>query len=355
MAKQVTLDDIAEEAGVSKATVSAVINEKPVVKESTKERVLDAIEKLGYEKPGLEVRLQGRKQRSIGLIIKEADNPFYIEVVQGARSFARERGYALLVASSEGNHAEEANLVALLKQQGCTGLILSPVLDDHSDLSALFALNREAYPLVLFEQVRGLQADLVAIDHVEAARQATRHLIEQGHTQIVHFAGPAYSAPSEQRVEGFRLAFSESHVRFAEEMVVPTGARKKEGYEQALAYFKERSGKDRPTAVVCYNDQLAIGVYRALQELGVGVPEEVSLIGHDNLDLLEYFPMPLSSVDTGAREAGQRAAELLIDRVEGKGAPAAQKVYLEPQLMIRQSTRSPDETAKVKVDSDGER
>lgn len=340
MTGRVTLEDVGKEAGVSKATVSAVINNKPIVRDETKGKVLDAIEKLGYHVDGIEMRLKGRRRSSIGLIIKEGDNPFYMGVASGARDLATERGYALIVVSSQGDHAEEMELVALLKEQGCSGLIMSPTAAEESDLSYLFVLRRGGYPLVMLEQVRGLQADLVTVDNVVACKRATQHLIDQGHGRIIHFAGPDYSMPSKQRAEGFRLAFSESHLKYDNSLVIPAGAHIRNGYEVALKYFSERTRDEWPTAIVCYNDQLAIGVYRAMLEMKISVPEDVSIIGHDNIELTEYFAVPITSVDTSPRQVGCKAAELLIRRIEGESPDEAQRVYLETTIAERESVRN---------------
>lgn len=340
MPKNVTLEDIAKHAGVSKATVSAVINDKPVVKKSTRQKVLHAIEELGYKASGMDIRLQGTKQKSIGLIVKEIDNPFYNEVAFAARSYARERGYSLLVGSSEGNSKEGRDLVALLKEQGCLGVIVGPILDEDSDLSYLFVLQQGGYPMAILEEVRGLQTDLITVDNVEATKLATKYFIDQDHTRILHFAGPRYSTTSMQRAEGFRRAFSESYLRFEHNLVVPAGAHMVDGYEKALEFFPALPPEERPTALICFNDQVAIGAYRALQEMGISVPEEVAICGHDNIDMLDYYPAPISSVDVHTDTMGRRAAEMLIDRIEKGQQTSPQRVYVETDFIVRTTAMS---------------
>ena len=338
MTDRVTINDVAAQASVSKATVSAVLNNKPSVRESTRERVLAAMDELNYKPRGGELRLKGGKRRSIGLIVKEVENPYFADVAHGVRSYASECGYALFVASSEGEHQEEMDLVALFKAQGTAGVILAPTLDDHSDLSYLFDLKRSEYPFVLIGKVPGLQADLVSLDNVDAMKTAVKYLIDQGHTRIIHFAGPAYSTYSKERIEGFRSAFSESYLMFEDDLVVAAGAHMEDGYRRALAYFREH-GENLPTAVTCYNDQVALGVFRALHELGIGVPDEVSLIGYDDIDLLKYLPVAFSSVRSPKREVGRKAAELLIRRIEAKKPLSPEKVYLRAELVLRNSSR----------------
>jgi DNA-binding LacI/PurR family transcriptional regulator len=336
---QPTINDVARLSGVSKATVSAVLNETGTVKRSTRDRVLQAIESLNYRKSGPDARGQGQQMRSIGLVIKEIDNPYYGEVVTGARAAAQESGYALLVTSSEGEYEAERRAVELLQRNGVDGLILTPVLDDDADLSHLFELKRRNFPFVLLEELRGVPASLVDVDNEEAARKAVEYLIEQGHSRFVHFAGPAYSSHSQERIDGVRRACSASHVIFTDQDVVRAGAHLEDGYRAGLEYFGARAPAQRPTAVTCYNDLVALGLCRALAELGLSVPGDVSVVGFDDIQLLEYLPLRLTSVRMPKFEMGQLAAQMLIRHIESRETLPPQKVYLESELVVRDSTR----------------
>ncbi len=342
MAKNPTIADVAERADVSKATVSAVINDKDTVKDSTRRRVQRAIEELNY-RPRASARRRFRSPagKSIGFVIKEAENPYYAEVVAGMRAPAQEKGYTILVSSSEGSFEAEQQIVDLLASKDVDGLIITPALDGHADLTHIFELKRRNVPFVLLEEVRGVQANLVDVDNVAASGKATGHLIGLGHERIVHFAGPAYSTHSEERIEGTRRAFSESKLIFSEEIVIEAGVHLKDGYETGLAYFRSLTPEDRPTAVTCYNDLIAVGLLRALQELGLGVPEEVSIIGHDDVELLEYLSPPLTTIGSPKAEMGRRAAEMLIRQIEASEVLPVEKVYLDGELVLRASVAPP--------------
>ena len=340
MAQRPTIDDVAREAGVSKASVSAVINHKPGVSERTRRRIQDVMERLNYRPSGAAVtRGPGRKRRSIGLVIKEMDNPYYTEVATGALAEGRKHGYTVLVASSEGDYEAEKEAVELMREQGVDGIIITPVLDEHADLSHLFELKRRNFPFVLLEEIRGVRASLVDIENTEASRRAVEHLIEGGHTRIVHFAGPEYSMHSRERVEGVYRAFSRSPGVFADEAIVPAGAHLEDGYRAGLAYFRGRPAKERATGVTCYNDLVAMGVMRALSELRIRVPDDVSVIGFDDLQVVDYLAVPLSSVRVPKHEMGRRAAEILIRHVEAHEALPPVKEYLAGELVLRASTR----------------
>lgn len=340
--KRATIGDVARLAGVSKATVSAVLNDKGTVRDSTHDRVVEAIRELNYRprRPGDTVQVGDR--RSLGLLIKEVDNPYYQEVVAGIRAFGSRHGYAVVVASSEGDAAAEREQTELLRRLGVAGLIVTPVLNPETDLSHLFELQRRNFPFVLLERILGLQASLVDIENAEGSRAATEFLIKQGHQRIVHFAGPAYSMHSRERVDGVRHAFSRSRLVFPDEAVVPVGAHLEDGYREGLAYFRDRDRSERPTAVTCYNDLVALGLIRALRELGLDVPGDVSVVGFDNLALLPYTGIPLTTVNVPKVEMGERATEMLIRRIESEGTLPPERAVLQGEVVVRGTTRSLD-------------
>lgn len=343
--RRATIDDVAREAGVSKATVSAVLNDTGTVRVSTRERVLAAIDLLNY-RPSLAARgarttrADGHRPRALALLVKELDNPYYAEIAHGARAQASRSGYSLLVASSEGSYETERQAVELIQALDVAGLIATPVLDAQADLSHFFELKRRNFPFVLLEEVLGVPASLVDIDNREASRKAMAYLIGLGHQRVVHFAGPSYSMHSQQRVDGVRQACSASELVFTDADIVVAGAHLADGYRAGLAFFRQRAAAQRPTAVTCYNDLVAAGLCRALTELGLRVPDDVSIIGFDDIPLAQYLAVPLTTMRLPKQDMGRRAAQLLIRRVEADAVVAPQKVVLDAELVVRSSTRA---------------
>ena len=333
------MDDVARLADVSKATVSAVLNSTFHVGDTTRERVLGAIAQLNYRAHHTRRgRARTEHGSSLGLVIKEVDNPYYAEVVLGARDVAEEAGYTLTVASSEGEHEAERRAVNALRANGIEGIMLTPVLDETADLAHLFDLKRRNVPLVLLERVRGLRASLVDVDNVRASRRAMDYLIARGHTRLAHFAGPAYSMHSQERIEGVRLASSgASHIVLADGDIVTAGAHLADGYRAALSYYGARPAGERATGVTCYNDLVAIGVYRALHELGLRVPDDVSVIGFDDITLAEYALVPLTTVRMPKRRMGALAAQMLIQQIESRTVLPPRSETLESELVERAS------------------
>lgn len=336
----VTIHDVASRAGVSIGTVSAVINRKSSVSKATRRKVQETIDELNYRpSAAARRRLQPSNEKSIGLVIKEVHNPYFADIICGVQQAAKDFGYGVLVVSSERTYDLEQQLVELLVAKDVEGLIINPLLDEQSDLSHLFDLKRRNIPLVLLESVRGMQASMVDVDNVAASKAAVMYLIERGHKRIVHFAGPRYSMHSDERIEGVRRAFSTQRLVFDDHDIVHAGARLEDGYHAGLDYFRDRTD-DRPTAITCYNDLVALGLIRALNELGLRVPEDVSVIGYDDIDMASYAAMPLTTVRVPKREMGKQAAEILIRHIEALDAGHVEKICLKAELIERKSTRS---------------
>jgi LacI family transcriptional regulator/LacI family repressor for deo operon, udp, cdd, tsx, nupC, and nupG len=342
--KNPTISDVARLAGVSKATVSAVLNNKSSIRESTRRTVVRAMEELAYRpSPSARRGFRPAQGKSIAFVVKESGNPYYAEVLAGIEEIAAERGYLVSVNSSAGDYERERRIVEQCTEREVDGLIITPIRHDDSDLSHIFELKRSNVPFVLLEKVPGIQASLVDVDNARGSWEAVKYLIEQGHARIAHLAGPQYSEHSRERVDGVRRAFSESQLIFDESMIVHAGDSLEDGYRAGFAYFRDHA--ERPTAVTCYNDLVAIGLLKALRELKIRVPEDVSVIGFDQLQLLDYFPLQLSTVSIPKHEMGKHAAELLIRQIEASRDLPAERVVLATELVLRESTRPPRKSA----------
>ena len=339
--KRPTITDVARQAGVSKATVSAVLNDSQGVKTDTRDRVLSAIDTLNY-RPTQPTGVKAlSRYRSIALLIKEYDNPYYDEVTAGVRSYAETQGYMLFVMSSEGSYEAERRAVEWLRDKGIDGLVAAPVLGEQADLSHFFELKRRNFPFVFLEQVRGVSASLVDIDNASASQKAVEYLFGLGHRRVAHFAGPAYSAHSQERVDGVRRAYSSTHLVLAAEDCVEAGAHFEDGYRAAISFFQSRGEDDRPTAVTCYNDLVAMGLCKALGDLGLRCPEDISVVGFDDIRFCETFGVPLTTVRVPKFEMGDLAAQMLVRLIESKQSVTPQRVYLDATIVVRASTAPP--------------
>jgi DNA-binding LacI/PurR family transcriptional regulator len=338
--KRMTIEDVAERAGVSKGTVSAVINAKNTVKPRTRDHILEVMKELNFRPKGMARNLRnGDQDKTIGIIIKNLNYPFYTSIATGVKEYADSKGYSVVVASSEDDHKCEKKFSHLFSTKDIKGAIIAPIVEGTSEIDHLFRLRMINYPFVLLEEVKGIQANVVAIDNLKAIKKAVTYLIESGHTKIVHFAGPPSSSHTQERSEGFRHAFSESTLAFNNDMILSVGCQYEVTFGKTIEYFKNRSRADYPTAIVCFNDQQALAVMIALKGLNIRVPDDVSIIGNDDIYNAKVYPVPLTTIRAPQHEIGKKAAEILIRNIESSTLLPIERVVLETELMIRESSK----------------
>jgi len=338
--KRITIIDVAKRAGVSKGTVSAVINAKNTVKPGTRDHILNVMKELHFRPKGVARNLKnGKEDKSIGIIIKDLNYAFYTSIASGVEEYANSKGYSVIITSSENDHECEKKFTYLFSAKDIKGAIIAPIIEGNSEIEHLFKLKMINYPFVLLEDVKGIQANVVAIDNIKAIKKAVKYLIDSGHTKIVHFAGPPASSHTKERIEGFRHAFSESTLAFNDEMIVSIGSRYEESFGNTLKYFKNKSKKDYPTAIVCFNDQQALAVITALKKLGIHIPEDISIVGNDDIYYAKIYPVPLTTIRAPKEEIGKTAAEILIRNIESSTIIPIERVVLDTEFIIRESTR----------------
>ncbi len=338
--KEITIGDIAKRAGVSKGTVSAVLNEKKIVKRSTREYILSIIKELNYRPKGFARNLKyGDAGKCIGIIVKELNYPFFTTIAEGAKEYANSMGYSLIITSSDYNHESEKNITELFLAKDIRGAIIAPIVEGNSEIEHLFKLKGLNYPFVLLAEIKGIISNVVEIDNKRAIKKAVEYLINNGHKKIVHFAGPPESAHTQERIDGFHNAFSESPLAFNKGMIVQVGAHTQESYEKTIKYFKSKKRKDYPTAIVCFNDLQALAVMTALRDLNIKVPKDISVIGNDDIHYAEIYSVPLTTIRSPQREIGQKAAEILIRNIESSTVIPMERIILDTELIVRKSTR----------------
>ena len=338
--KKITIEDVARRSGVSKGTISAVINAKNTVKPATRDHILAIMKELNFRPKGVARNLKyGNQEKTIGIIIKDLNYPFYTSIATGVREYANSKGYSVIVTSSENDHECEKKFSHLFSAKDIKGTIIAPIVEGTAEIEHLFKLKMINYPFVLLEDVKGIQANVVAIDNLKAIKKAVKYLIENGHTKIVHFAGPQQSSHTQERIEGFRHAFSESTLVFNKEMIVSVGSHYEESFTKTIEYFKNKNREDYPTAIVCFNDQQALAVMAALKSLNIKIPDDISIIGNDDIYYAKIYPVPLTTIRAPQEEIGRRAAEILIRNIESSTLLQNERVVLETEFIIRESTK----------------
>lgn len=330
MAKR--LAEVARTVGVSEATVSRVLNEKPGVGEATRQAVLTALDVLGYERP---TKLRGERARLVGLVLPELSNPIFpafAEVVGGSLA---QSGYTPVLCTQTAGGVSEADYINLLLQQQVSGVVFAGGLytqgfASHDHYERLREVN---LPTVLVNApVDGLGFHTVSCDDRVAAQLAVRHLLQLGHRHIGYVLGSRDHVPSIRKYEAARKETTGAGLEFEEQHVVWSMFSLEAGQAAATTLL----GGD-VTAIVCASDPLALGVIRAAQRAGLRVPDDVSVIGFDDSALMGSVAPPLTTLRQPIEPMGRLVMELLAAQMRGE-APAVQEFLFEPELVVRAST-----------------
>jgi LacI family transcriptional regulator len=323
--------DVARAAGVSVSTVANVLNNPAVVAEPTRRRVEDAMETVAFVRSGPARQLRGLPSRLVGSVTLDQANPFYAELNRGIEDRLDEAGCMLLACSTDVRPDRELRILQLLEEQSPRGIVITPTGDN---LAQLAAISRRGTPVVLLDAAQGaLQLCAVGVDHVLGGALAGEHLVALGHRRIAFLSATSDVGPVLDRRAGLRRALAGAGVAAPVEVHIPS-AGFFDGTDAAIASVLSLA--DPPTAVVCLNDIAAVAVIRALHGRGLRVPEDMSVVGYDDLPFVAHLHPPLTTVRRPIRHLGRVAADLLL----GEGSPVHrhQEVVFDPELVVRSST-----------------
>lgn len=329
-----TIRDVARLAGVSIATVSAVINGKGGVSPELTQRVVGAMETLDYHPNQVARSLKVRETRTIGMVIPDVTNPFFTDVMRGVEDEARRNGYSVIFCNTDEDPELELHQLNTLFARRVDGVLLAPT---HSH-TAQDRLTRRRFPVVLFDRIpTDFSGAAVVIDNLEASRKAVRHLIELGHERIAIITGRLSLSNGLDRLEGFRRALQEAHLPLPEGYIARGNFRLESGYECALQLMQL---PDPPSAIFSCNNKMTLGVMRALGQLGIPCPERVSVLGFDDFDWAANFSPRLTTIAQPAYQMGKTAVELLLRQLPTRkeSTDGNQVVTLAATLRVRDST-----------------
>jgi len=332
-----TIRDVAARAGVSHQTVSRVINDSPRVTEATRERVANAIRELAYVPSPMARGLTTNQTRSIGVVADDVSDHFFARVVAGAEEEARRRDYYLMIGSVEPDE-EEAGYLRLMLERRVEGLILArpSVPLEEADLAAA---RTAGVPLVAVgsSELPGIPA--VDVDNRRGGYDATRVLLEHGHRQIATIVGPAGWPSAAARFDGYRDALREAGVAEAPELVEHAADWGLESGQAAAAALLGRGASF--TAVFAHSDLTALGAIRELRSAGLRVPDDVSVVGYDDLPVAAYVEPALTTMHQPMGEVGALAAGIVLDQIAGGEAPEPRTHLLAAVLVTRESVAAP--------------
>ena len=335
--KHITISDIAKEAGVSRATVSGVLNNNPAVAQKTREHVLRVIEKHNYSPNETARALARRHTGLIGLVVKDISSPLYSGISLGVEAACSKSKYNVVIGNTHTKAELEIEYLNLLKRRRVDGIIILP-LQRQSDIKLFHELEERHLPFVLLGDLPDVRAPLVRSDDITGAFNATAHLLKNGYRRLLYLSGPLDFLASERRKQGFRKAHQDIGMSVSDDQEIICGWRIQDGYCKGIERY--RTIRNKFDAVFCYNDSVAIGLIRALSENGIRIPEEIGIIGFDDSEFSNYINPGLTTVAQPSFEIGYRATEILIDRIKSDHLKSVESVLLDTKLIIRETCGS---------------
>ena len=334
--RHVTIRDVALEAEVSLGTVSNVLNRPNSVTPETRQRVLDAIESLGFVRHAGAALMRGGRARVIGLVALDIRNPFFTELARGAEDAAREAGHLLILCNSDEDADQERGYLEVLEQQQVLGVLVSPVDERSEDLKRL--RERGTAVVLLGRPQRDYCS--ACVDDVSGGESAADHLLDLGHRRLAFVTAPLTISPYRDRLAGVRRALARRDLpeEACEVFEVGSLGTAAEGREASDLLVRQHPAA---TGVVCGNDLLALGVIGGLVRCGVRVPDDISVVGYDDIELAQQSPLPLTTVRQPKHELGRIATKLLIEEAQRGPTHVHQQIFFQPELVVRETTARP--------------
>jgi LacI family transcriptional regulator, galactose operon repressor len=334
----VTLRDVAARAGVHPATASRALNPETrlLVREDTARRVLDAAQALGYRPNPVARSLRTRRSNTVGVLIPDLTNPLFPPIVRGIEDRLAAAGYVALIGNTDGDDDRERIVFEQMRARHVDGFVLATV---HLSSALLAEAGRAELPVVLVNRLaEDHSMPSVSADNERGMRLAVDHLSEMGHRRIAHIAGPQDLSTGLSRYRGFDAALRAHATAVDEDLVVVAKAFSIEEGHRCCRLLLERGAPF--TAIAAGNDMLAVGCYGALEEAGVRCPEDMSVVGFNDMPFIDRLRPPLTTIRFPHYQVGTEAAQLLLERIAGEPGPV-KVLYLAPELIARGSTAPP--------------
>lgn len=332
-----TIKEVADYAGVSVATVSRVLNQTGYVSDDLRQRVQEAAARLQYRPSRVAKSLRRQKTETVGVLVPQLDQPFFSKLTFAIQQRLLGDGYYTLVGSSIEDSEAEAAYIEMLVGQRVDGVVIVPTGTNSGNVERL--LNYDI-PVVMVDRDIPQLTDLdrVMCDNQGGAFTATQHLLELGHRRISFIGGPAYSEPVKARQRGVEAALKTHGMALSPDQFITGQLPQFEmGYTAARDLLRQ---SPRPTAIFAFSDVTAIGAIHAANELGIRIPEDISIIGFDNIPMAAYTYPELTTVSQPIQAMGRAAGDLLMKRIQGDTS-SVQRITLETALVIRKSTAEP--------------
>ena len=336
MDKKTTIKDIARKANVSHTTVSRALNDKSRIKNETKEKILSIAKELNYRPDFIARSLVMRRTKTLGLVITTIANPFYTELSQGIETTAIRLGYNIILCSTNYDLATEKKYIDMLQSKGVDGIIFTSA---HMGDPNIIELAKEGFPTILvnrrtYDPVVRNKIDYVGVDNIRGGFLAVEHLIKLGHKRIGVIGGSSESSVGFERLEGGKKALAAYGLKVMDDYFLEGDFLRGSGYEGGKKFLKM---DERPTAIFATNDYMALGIYQAVLEADIRVPEEIALIGFNDIEFSSIKGIELTTVGQKKYEMGALAVKTLVERIEGQRVGSPEEMILQPELIVRKT------------------
>lgn len=325
-----SIKKIAELAGVSTATVSKVLNDKDQsISDATRQRVLSIVEKEGYIPNGIAKSLRMKNTKTIGIIMPDVMNLFFSELARGAEDAAERKGYSVILCNSDNKESKEEKYIQILHEKMVDGIILTA-----SESSVKKSLERRNIPMVLLDRDIDIEGEIgrIIVDNEEGSYNATKYLIEKGCQNIGFISSNKINKSSGQRLNGYEKAILESGLKLDKDRMFLQNYTIETGYKGTVSIIE----KTKIDGIICGNDLIAIGSIKALKERQINVPEEIKVIGFDDISISKYMDPPLTTVRQPIYQMGEEAVKMLINIIDKKKMEMSK--VLKTELIVREST-----------------
>ena len=330
--KSATLKDVAKYANVSIKTVSNVVNDWPYVSDATREKVQRAIKEVGYRPNQMARGLITGQTKMVGIIIEDISNPFFGLSMKGCEDVLYEHGYTLFLCSTSGDAKRERYHLDSLIGRAVDGIILWGTRMPRDEVHGRIGDELPVLTVEFHEPPFGENHAIINVDNAGGAEAATTHLIRQGRQHIAHIEGPAGLITAEGRLKGYQHAFEKAGRAIDPNIILEAQPSIRGGYQAALSLLE----RQRPDAIVCYNDLVAVGAILAARHLGLAVPKDLAVVGFDDITMASMVEPPLTTVRIPQYELGKLSGEVILKRLEQKPAEV-QSILYPLELKIRGS------------------
>jgi LacI family transcriptional regulator len=337
VSESVSVVDVAARAGVSLGTVSNVLNHPDRVAPRTRDKVMKAIQELGFVRNEAARQLRAGRSRTIGLVVLDVGNPFFTDLAAGVEASAGKAGLSVVLCNSNDDEDRERHYLSLLQEQRAFGILITPV---GHDAPAIDAVRRSGVPIVLVDRGSTRRECSVSVNDQVGGELAVSHLISQGHKRICFVGGPLSINQVSERLAGARAALHAARLPPSALTVIETPRLDVASGRATGEQIRTMPARRRPTAVFCANDLLALGLLQDMTRRRVAVPGELAIVGYDDIEFAGAAAVPLTSIRQPRAQLGRAAMELLFEEATEPAGHQHRQVVFEPELVVRESTVS---------------